>query len=614
MADDQLGTRKDQLREPWLWTKLFGTFKVALDPKKLLLAAAGIVVMAAGWWFWSVVFYETRPVPKESDYAGRSEDYNEAKRKYDLLERTAGRDGELRTWPWFDDRGPNQFMIIERAFSGQDLADAPKEATEVRWTKQIQVLVEPLYKFLAPVVYLFHPDAGFWNRVYFFLIILWTLATWALFGAAITRIASVQFARNEKIGMTEAVRFAWSRYVSFFSAPLFPLILVAFLTLFLIIFGFFQVVTVMFGDILIAGLLWPLVILFGLIMAVVLVGLVGWPLMYSTVAAEGSDSFDALSRSYSYVYQAPWQYLWYGFLAIVYGIVVVFFVGFMGSLTVYLGKWAVSQAPLAKTMAREPDYLFIWAPTSFHWRELLLKGGPAVYTKEDVRKAALKAYEDQQDKLLAAGKISLAENRRRKEDFAKKGPPPNFKVTNIQPGEVKPDYLESMTVWNKIGAGMVTFWLCLIFLLVVGFAYSYFWSASSIIYLLMRRKVDDTELDEVHLEDEDLEEPYTPPAPAGQVPATPGKPASPTTLIPPESLTVRSTTAPPGAESGTPPLREGASEPPKPATGYPFSAKEDVPEPSRPAGEGLTPSPPAGGTEGPKTNSPTSPEGGGEPV
>jgi hypothetical protein len=609
MADDQMGTRKDQLREPWLWTKIFGTFKVALDPKKLLLAAAGILVMAAGWWFWSVVFYETRPVPNQSDYAGRLEDYNEAKRKYDLLERTAGRDGELRTWPWFEDRGPNQFMIIEKAFSGQGLADAPRGATEVRWTKQVQVLVEPLYKFLAPVVYLFHPDAGFWNRVYFFLIILWTLGTWALFGAAITRIASVQFARNEKIGMTEAVRFAWSRYVSFFSAPLFPLILVAFLTLFLIIFGFFQVVTVMFGDVLIAGLLWPLVILFGLIMAVVLVGLVGWPLMYSTVAAEGSDSFDALSRSYSYVYQAPWQYLWYGFLAIIYGIVVVFFVGFMGSLTVYLGKWAVSQAPLAKTMDREPDYLFVWAPRSFHWRDLLLEGGPAVYTQQDVRTAGSKLLqrEKELDKQLAAGKISLEANRKRKAEEKKE-------LAAIRPGEVKPDYLESMTVWNKIGAGMVTFWLYLIFLLVIGFAYSYFWSASAIIYLLMRRKVDDTELDEVHLEDEDLEEPYTPPAPAGQAPVPPGKQASPTTLIPPESLTVRSTTAPPAGETGSPPLREGASEPPKSATGYPFSPKEDVPEPSRPAGEGLAQSPPAGGTEPPKTNNPTSPEGGGEPV
>ena len=41
------------------------------------------------------------------------------------------------------------------------------------------------------------------------------------------------------------------------------------------------------------------------------------------------------------------------------------------------------------------------------------------------------------------------------------------------------------------------------FLLVVGFGYSYFWSASTIVYILMRRYVDDTEMDEVYLEDDE---------------------------------------------------------------------------------------------------------------
>ena len=43
-----------------------------------------------------------------------------------------------------------------------------------------------------------------------------------------------------------------------------------------------------------------------------LVGLVGYPMMYTTLSVEGdqSDTFDALSRSVNYVYQAPWQYIW----------------------------------------------------------------------------------------------------------------------------------------------------------------------------------------------------------------------------------------------------------------------------------------------------------------
>src|SRR5262249_32373096 len=125
-----------------------------------------------------------------------------------------------------------------------------------------------------------------------------------------------------------------------------------------------------------------LVLLAGLIMAVVLVGLVGWPLMYTTISAEGSDSFDAISRSYSYVYQAPWHYLGYTLVALVYGAVLIFFVGLIGSLMVYMGKWAVGMAPT--TESREPSYLFMWAPTSYGWRDLLLHKSPNAELEEVV--------------------------------------------------------------------------------------------------------------------------------------------------------------------------------------------------------------------------------------
>src|SRR4029077_2364855 len=127
-------------------------------------------------------------------------------------------------------------------------------------------------------------------------------------------------------------------------APVFPLILLAVLTLVLIVMGIIEGHTYFLGDIL-SFIIWPIAMLLGIIMAVVLVGLVGWPLMNPTISAEGSDSFDALSRSYSYVYQAPWHYLWYGVVAILYGMALVFFVGFMASLIVFLGKWSVSMTP-----------------------------------------------------------------------------------------------------------------------------------------------------------------------------------------------------------------------------------------------------------------------------
>lgn len=58
-----------------------------------------------------------------------------------------------------------------------------------------------------------------------------------------------------------------------------------------------------------------------------------------------------------------------------------------------------------------------------------------------------------------------------------------------------------------IGAVVLRFWIECVKLLAVGYLFSYFWSATAGIYLLMRRQVDAVELDEVFLEDESQEPP-----------------------------------------------------------------------------------------------------------
>jgi hypothetical protein len=428
--------------------------------------------------------------------------------------------GTLRTLPWFEYRGPNPYLLVSGNIK-TGAKDLPRERGIVSWffTEQVPVLLEPLIKLLRPVLYFFDARGGFWNRVYLFFVLVWTLAVWGLFGGAITRMAAVQVARpGERVGLSESVRFAWSRYQSYFSAPLFPLLFVAFLTVFLILFGLVEGFTWFFGDIFIAGLLWPIVLILGLIMAVVLVGLVGWPLMYATISSEGSDSFDALSRSYSYVYQAPWHYVWYSLVALVYGAVLVFFIGFMGSLLVFLGKWGVSQAPLPQS--REPTYLFMYSPTSFGWRSLLVQGPNA-----EVKSVIL----------------------------------PNGTIA--QDYDLRPKYLEAVSWNNRVGAVLVGAWLYLVFLLVVGFGYSYFWTASTIIYLLMRLRVDDTEMDEIHLDEEEIEEPFVP------EPAKEAAKAEGVTMV--ESPSLR-TAAPGGTAPPTapPPSASPAERPAAPPTDY----------------------------------------------
>ena len=222
--------------------------------------------------------------------------------------------GLLRTCPMSEPRGVNPYLLVTGAIkTGGGPIEARGHLVEWFVHEETPVLLEPLYKFLMPIKYLFDPRAGVWERLYLILVILWTLAVWGLFGGAICRIAAVQITRNERISLKEAILFTKERIISYVTAPMLPLALLGGMWFCLVLFGVVDIIPWL-GD-LVAGLFWPVVLIIGFIMAVVLVGLIAWPLMIATISVEGSDSFDALSRSYSYLYQAPWQMAWYSFLS-----------------------------------------------------------------------------------------------------------------------------------------------------------------------------------------------------------------------------------------------------------------------------------------------------------
>jgi hypothetical protein len=623
MAEDKVEPREINWRQLLPWTAIFQGFRVALDLNKLLLAGLGIILMAFAWWFLSLVFFAMDSKPPQwpsrylTDYQGKDPwaHFKSDREAWNLLHEAAGPDdsaekyepedlassaeelrilkvavdavaaraskgkslhevradaraglltvevfnekgdkeekkvpdetiekawqlrnnpakpaGRMRTWPFFEKRGSNPYLLVTgqagKVAEDGTLRTVPWDKGHfVEWlaTEEAPVVLEPLIKLLRPVVYFFNPHASAGARFYFLLVMIATIAIWGWIGGAITRIAVVQVARQEKIGVREALSFAKKRYLSYISAPLFPLVFVAVIVLGMIIFGVFHMIPIL-GEIIDSGL-WCLMLLAGLGIIVALIGLVGWPLMSATVSAEGTDSWEAVSRSYSYVFGAVWHYLFYGAIAVVYGAVLIFFVGFVGSATVYFAKWGVEQTPFIQTANRDPSFLFAYAPTSFEWRTLLLQGAKVdnqlIVEDGQIKENAWKKF---------VGRDSEYEGRDR------------------------------MTWYNQVAAFMVMLWLFLFFLLILGFGYSYFWSASTIVYLLMRRKVDDTEIDEVYLEEEDQESPYsagatfTPPKPAAPAPA-----AGNVTMV--EAPTLR--TAPQEQPAPPPPAASGDGNPPQ---------------------------------------------------
>lgn len=153
------------------------------------------------------------------------------------------------------------------------------------------------------------------------------LGVWSIFGGAICRITALQSARDETIGPMRALQFSVEKFWGFFSAPLVPLGIAAAICIVIVVCSLLGAIPVV-GEILVASLL-GLTLVGGFVVTLVLVGLIGGTnLMYPTLAVEGSDGFDALSRSFSYVFFRPWRMGFYTFVAAVYGAICYLFVRF----------------------------------------------------------------------------------------------------------------------------------------------------------------------------------------------------------------------------------------------------------------------------------------------
>ena len=148
----------------------------------------------------------------------------------------------------------------------------------------------------------------------------------------------------DRIDMSEATGFARKKYLSFFGGPIVPLIGIIVFAVCLLVGG--AIGKIPFIGPVLVGLLFFLAVLAGfLIVFIAIGGLFGVPLMFATVAMEGTDTFDAVSRAYSYIFGRPWRLIWYTLVAAAYGLTVTAFVliftSAMIAAPIYIGGWAM---------------------------------------------------------------------------------------------------------------------------------------------------------------------------------------------------------------------------------------------------------------------------------
>ncbi len=283
------------------WTRLFRAVGSAFDSKKLLLATLGMVLLGLGWGGLDRVF------PKSSQITPVVRSW-----------------GAAESWP-----GIGPYDTLGRA---------------------IFRAAEPATFLMQPFVAIFSTTNDASAFLHALLAAAWGAVVWGLVGGAIARITLVQNALGESLGVGSAARFALRKWSPLIGAPLSPLVAVSLFAAFCATIGLLYRIPGV-GPV-VGGLLLFLPLLAGIVMTIILLGLaLGWPLMHATIAAEGEDGFDALSRAYAYVNGRPGRYLAYLTLSWGLGTIGVLLVEWLARMIVHLARWGLSFGAPAGALA-----------------------------------------------------------------------------------------------------------------------------------------------------------------------------------------------------------------------------------------------------------------------
>jgi hypothetical protein len=359
------------------WTKMFVAARIACDIQKLLLVVSAVLLMAIG----DAVLHWLPYVP--ADASGPR-------------------------WPWILSVGFEQPVLRP---------------------------VAHLIEIIRPLVQI-GQSAG--NATWSLLRLTWFLSVWAVFGGAITRMAACKVARDRSIGIPSALRYSIRRFRDYMTAPFMAVSGIGVFWLLCVLAGVFARIP-WIGEYLVA-VLWLLPLLAGAVMAAILVAfVVAWPFTYVTISTQGSDGFEAFSRSLNYIFSQPWRYVFHWLLALVHGGLIMWVAFFLLGVAVHMTAWAVGSG-MGSDGVRE-----------------IISNGPVIVTPFGTSQMI-------------------------------RGTTENLAVIDGAPAPVSGS------------ARVAGFWLYAVTSIVVSFAISYFWSAATVNYFLIRRVEDGVEFEELFVD------------------------------------------------------------------------------------------------------------------
>jgi hypothetical protein len=418
MADTHTKIREVAWTELFPWLMLLRSVRIALMARVLVLGAAGLIATVIGWSLLTQAFsHSTDPAIAEWPQST-----------------------SLKIWVNAVRPEAEPFWVNTSAHSAEEIF----ESAHV-WLVRAPVKIWTF--FARPFVAMFDAKSpiGF---LFLLLCGIWELLVWGLIGGAITRIAALKFTRDEAPGLIAALKHSFSKWPSYSLPPLVALAGASVFAIQLVVLGLIMRIGALAF---LAALVWPFAILLGLMMAVLLIGaLIGWPLMWATVSVEGTDAFDALSRSYAYVYHRPWRLLWYAIFALFLAVVSMFVVKLFASSAIALANWSID-----------------WG-------------------LDDITMHSVVSPEAPLNTAPRLNKLDLA-------------PTANSSISVDAPAidtASAPEMSRTLSATRSI----IGFWKAAVALLVAGYQAGFLWVAAVGIYLLLRRDIDGVQTGEVFVD------------------------------------------------------------------------------------------------------------------
>ncbi len=306
--------------------RLFESFRMALQPTKLLLALLGLLLVYLCGLLLDLLWGPQQVV-----------------QLIELRQLLPTSMGGLRGRTTMAAEEVGQYHVFARIFS----AELMWFSHLIRSAAQLDLGLDGFSRPMPSgmVVALWHmvvaEPARLWNQHPWFFVVLVSLVgvIKLVIGGMIARLAATQACLNETVGMSEAGRFVLPRAVWFVVSPLIPLLVVGVIWLTLAVVG--AVLFNLPGLNLVGGLLYGLMLLGGLVSACLLAFVaVGAGMMPSALAVEGTDAFDAVSRVFTFLIYRPARYLVLLVIMLVYGALTYLIVG----LVLYLAMWFTRSA------------------------------------------------------------------------------------------------------------------------------------------------------------------------------------------------------------------------------------------------------------------------------